>query len=211
MIKAVIFDFDDTLYVGSVWGNYRQYEKDLVLKLVKDEKIYDRMVEKYQIDKTDTIVQTMEICKKEGFSRNKFFRMIKHSVYQHPVNPIQIVSDEFLRQLSQKLPIYVVSMSNQTYLKHYFKKFDINKKYFRKIYSMHYLKDKDKSVKMLKVAKREHLATNEVLMVGYSLRHDILAAQNIGMQTFYFQGDYDQLFKFLTENNVLDCREFMKK
>lgn len=49
---------------------------------------------------------------------------------------------------------------------------------------------------MEKIVKNEKLKPEEVLMVGDNPITDIAPAQRLGLQSFYFQEDYNELYDF---------------
>ena len=50
----------------------------------------------------------------------------------------------------------------------------------------------------------------EVLMIGDNFSSDIKPAQQLGMNALHFLGDFNQLYDYFTQNNILDCEEFKK-
>lgn len=210
MIKTIIFDFDNTMYVGDVGGDYSEYEKRVLLKFLTPEK-YDELVEKYSINKTNSLMHTLHICKQEGFNAKKMFKRFDKEIYQHQHSKISIIADEVLKGLSEKCNLYVVSMSTPSYLKYYFSKYQINAKLFKDIVSVTDIDDVDKTEAYKKILKKEKLLPEEALMVGDNFNIDILSAQKLGMNALLFQGDFNQMYNYFTEHGILDCTPYKNK
>ena len=212
-LKVIVFDFDDTLYIGKVWGNFRQYNLEVLKTILSDEEAEKLLQESIENNngkiENDHIVLTL---RKHGFDDKKYVDNLCDNVYIHPSEPTDIIDDEFLKELRQKYHLYICSMSTQNYLKKYVEKYKINPKYFRGIYSAD-LKNEDTSKMLIlkRIIEEEKVSPNEVLMVGDDYVRDIISAQKVKVNTLYFdKRDFNQIYKFFTENDILDCRKFIK-
>ena len=56
--------------------------------------------------------------------------------------------------------------------------------------------------------EREKNRPEEMLMIGDNPFHDIQPALDLGMQALHFQGDFNQIYDFMTGNNILNCEKF---
>ena len=211
MIKAIIFDFDDTLYTGKVWGNYFNYEKNLLLKVLKDEKKYDELVQKYSIDKSKSPMETVSACRKEGYDFKQIMQSYKDNIYQHTPSEIVAVPNELLTDLSKKCILCVVSMSSQNYLKYYFPRYNFDWNLFTEIISVDCPDELDKGLRYQEIMQTQRLNPSDILVVGDNFNIDILPAQTLGMKTLYFQGDYNAMYNCFTQNGILDCTPYLNK
>ncbi len=213
MIKTIIFDFDDTLYVGDVWGKkWADFLEKFAQYIVRNESTYKKIMKKY--DLTNSLRTQKEVCimsEKEGFGHRRFKKFLKHNIYEHATKDVEVISADFLKELSKSYHLYVVSLSTQNYLKHYSKLYGIDEKCFKKMYSVNLCaKNKSKAVLLKKIMKKEKCLPEEMLMVGDSLKSDIEPAKQLSINTLQFNGDFNQIYEYFTENKILDCKKYIK-
>lgn len=198
MIKAIIFDFDKTLYSGISWKNWPNFVIGALYKVVKDQQKVEHFVEKYGIRKDASQTILAEACINEGFNFKKIRRYLKTHVCPLQAKDgkkLSTISNDFLISLSKRYPLYLISLSEKKHIKFYAKKYGISLKPFKKIITLNPL-NKSKAVEMKKVVEAEKLNPEEVLMVGDNPVHDIEAAKSVGLQTFLFNEDYEELYDF---------------
>lgn len=211
-LKVIVFDFDNTLYVGDVWGDYYDYSVSMLSKILPKDKAKEIADESksnnYNYINNDHIIATL---KKYNYDYVTFVKNLIKNTYIH-TGKAEVISDEFLKELKNKYHIYIATMSNENYLNHYIEKYKINKDYFKGIYSADLLAEDNSKVPLFKkIIEKEKVMPEEVLMVGDSYMHDILPAQLLGMQTLYFNGtSFDQIYNYFTENKILDCTNLVK-
>lgn len=212
MIKAIIFDFDGTIYEGDVWGNQNEYTGMIFKSVVPSKEKYDYIMKKYRIkDRDITTFECIEIAKKEGLDIAKIKNIMKDQIYEHATKEIKVVDVDFLREISKKYNVYVVSLSNQYYLAHYMKKYGIDQSCFKKIYSIDIFEDNfSKKPILAKIIQDESCQPDEILMIGDDFEWDIKPAQQLGMSTLHFKGDYNQIYNYFTKKNLLNSEKYKK-
>lgn len=106
MIKAVIFDFDKTLYSGISWKKWNDFAIDALSNAVKSPEKLAELVEKYALKTDASQLVLADICGKEGIN----FRKVRRYLKMH-ICPLQAkegkklatISNEFLMGLSKKI------------------------------------------------------------------------------------------------------------
>ncbi len=211
-IKVIVFDFDNTLYNGDVWTNYNNH----VLKIL--EKILPHKEAKELLDASVNVFQgnvhidhIITLLKQKGYDYEKFLSLVKENVYVHPCE-VEVISNDFLKELSKHYEIYCLSMSNENYLDFYFDKYKIDRAVFKEVLSADLLaEDKSKVPILLDIIKKENIKSTELLMVGDSYSHDILPAKKAGVQYLHYNsGNFNQLYDYFIENNILNCEKYKK-
>lgn len=198
MIKAVIFDFDKTLYSGISWKKWNDFAIEALSTAVKSSEKLADIVEKYDLKTDASQLVLADICGKEGINFKKVRRYLKMHIcplQEKEGRKLTTISNDFLMELSKKYPIYLLSLSEKKHIKFYAKKYGISLKPFKKIITVNPL-HRSKAIEMEKVVKAEKLKPEEVLMVGDNPITDIAPAQRLGLQSFYFQEDYNELYDF---------------
>lgn len=208
MIKTIIFDFDDTLYIADFWKEWPGFIKKGFLSVLKSQEKVNQLYEKYSIKGNISQVEISEICEKEGLNYKRFRKYLKTHV-NIIEDAKEFISNEFLRDLAKKYNLYILSMSEKIHVKYYSKKFGIDLKPFKKVITANPL-DKTKGLEMEKIMKHEKLAPNEVLMVGDSFKSDIEPAKKLEVNTYHFQKDFNQLYEFFTSHDLLNCEKYKK-
>ena len=157
-IKVIVFDFDNTLYNGDVWTNYNNH----VLKIL--EKILPHKEAKELLDASVKVFQgnvhidhIITLLKQKGYDYEKFLSLVKENVYVHPCE-VEVISNDFLKELSKHYEIYCLSMSNENYLDFYFDKYKIDRAVFKEVLSADLLaEDKSKVPILLDIIKKENI------------------------------------------------------
>ncbi len=198
MIKVVAFDFDNTLYNGDVFENYRDYLKEILTKYFKNKDKAENFLD--DCFKADKHYNNKAVClklKEKGYSAKKFINLIKRNIYVHACKP-EVISTEFLKSLSKKYHLYIVTMSTPQYLKHYLKKYGIDRKLFKKCYSVNLSgKDLTKTKLYYKILKREKINKEELIMVGDNPVEDIMTAKEAGVNYLYYnEEDFNQIYDY---------------
>lgn len=210
MIKAIIFDFDKTVYVGDIGDSNKSNDRFVVEKCF-GKGVYEDFVKKYGVDKKD-IKDIVEICRKEGRDYKKVAQVFADNLFVHNIkNKLEILPNEFFQKLSKNYALYIASMSQIKYLNHYFSLYDIDRSCFKDLLCMDLINHASKAELFKTVMKRENCKPEETLMIGDNLFHDIKPALKLGMNALHFNGDFSQIYSYLTVNNICDCREFYDK
>lgn len=204
-IKCVITDFDKTLYsdanlAGANWF-YAKFLFDRNLLEETEETIKNLLKQNPSFHMCQIIYK---IARENGISDKETTKWFNDNVYDLTSENIRIVKPEILRELCEKYPVYVLSDSNQAHLNHYYKLFKYDKKWFAASLSNDFKsKNMSKTKYMKKIMKKHALNSDEVLMVGDSMRSDIKAAVDAGIE-YYHVLDVKDTEKIFSE--LINCR-----
>lgn len=198
MIKVVAFDFDNTLYNGVVDENYREYMTMVLSKMIKDKDRVNKILDEARTPDGKYHNESVYLkLKEKGENYRRYNRILKHKLYEHSSTP-KIISAEFLKGLSKKYYLYLISMSAPNYINHYLKKYGIDKKIFKKCYSVDLNHEPiSKAYLYEKILKREKISKDEMLMVGDNYYDDIETAKEVGIKHLYYNtGDFNQIYDY---------------
>jgi len=210
MIKVIIFDFDKTIYIGDIGDTNKLHDRQVVEKCF-GKGVYDYFVEKYGVNKKD-IKDIVEICKKEKMDYKKLCQIFEEDLFIHKISTnIEILPNEFFKKLSKKTHLYIASMSQEKYIQHYLNLYNINKNCFKGCLYLDLVNHESKKDLFKEIINREGCHPDEVLMIGDNYFHDIQPAIEIGMKTLHLQGDFSQIYDYLTHNKICNCEEFKNK
>ena len=197
-IKCVITDFDCTLYSNAAFDKTEQYYLEYFkLKgyLPQNRKSLGKILAKKPV--YHNLQCVVEYLKKKGYSVQDFFDYMGEHPYNFLTNDIQSVNPKIIESLSKLYPLYLLSDSAPGYIDHYLKIFEIEKTNFVKCVSNDYKTDDLTKVPLMKeILETSGLKSEEVLMVGDSLRCDIETAKSLNMQTFWVKNVEDTEYIF---------------
>lgn len=211
MIKVIVFDFDDTLYIGKVWKNFKAYLTDILTKYFSSKEKGEQFLKRaYEIDKNLSNKNNVKLLEEEGYDSKKYVELIEGNIYEHACVP-KFISHKFLEDLTKKYPVYIVSMSSPNYMKRYLKKYGFDDIDFKNVYSVDLLsKNKSKKDNYEKIAKDEKIKPDELLVVGDDYINDIVPAIEAGVKYIHIGESFNQIYDYFTENNILDCEKYKK-
>ncbi len=204
-IKCVIIDFDKTLYSDADLTRQDEhyieyfYDKKLIKKTKNSIK---KLIEE---NKPYHMVQCIfKLSRESNISDDEIYEWLNNHIYNFISPDMKIVKPDILKQICSKLPVYLLSDSCPAYLQHYFDLFGYKKEWFKGCISNDFKSENmSKTCDMLKIVKLEKLKKNEVLMIGDSLKSDIIAANNAGIESFQVRDvdDTEFILKNLLEIN----------
>ena len=213
MIKAIAFDFDDTLYIGNVWGNYYNYIKDSLTKYFNSKEEAEELLTSHGYDNKVNLDDVVWILVERNKDIKKLMDIVSSDIYKHATRYVKVISSNFLLELSKKYHLYITSFSNPNYLKFYIKEYKLPN-CFEECLSVDILgKDKNKIPLYRYIIEKENIKPSEFLVVGDNFKRDIVTAQNLGAETFYFnsQENFNEIYDYFTKNNILNCDKFKTK
>ena len=126
-IKAIIFDFDDTLYSNGDWSRYY----DECLKYFEDYGYTDdgwmfyEMLKKKYPDIPNLGYKTCKYLKEIGGDVNFLYDRLNEHIYDITNPNLKFMDYSLLEKLSKKYSIYLISNSPENYIKHYAKLFGV--------------------------------------------------------------------------------------
>jgi len=195
-VKVIIFDFDDTLYNGKVWGNLPIYMKTFLLKQFNNDKEKtDAFVQKYSIDKQNYFAQTIANSLISEFGSAKSFADYQTTnIYPLQATDLKFVDENFLKQLALKFPIYIVTNSSFNFCTKLLKENNIDTNIFKGIYSNQFeADDPTKKRYYEQIIEKEKVKATDVLVVGDNFVNDLMPAIELGCKTFFVQ-TLDELY-----------------
>lgn len=194
--KVIILDFDGTFYSGSeVFSKMSEYLEDnrrLFLKSISDEE-YDVIVKENKewntLDSCSSIANYVYVLKKKYPNYNitiKDFLNQQSSTYDPLVlDNAEFVNPSYIKELCENYPVYVVSNSSHTHLKHYMKVMGVNPKWFVRLVSNKFTsKDKTKKHYYKKIADKENCEYSKVYIFGDGDTSDLEPGRRLGMNTY---------------------------
>lgn len=201
-IKLIIFDFDDTLYEGESWKNWDTYKDNILHKLFTSQEDRKNFIQKYNLGDGATTRMIAKSIAEEFGSSQKFMDIWENFFYELDTKHITPMPNEFLKELSKKTKLAIVSNSSKNYLLHYLKIFNIDADNFSYILQNNYIPplfSKEINYKLL--LETENLNPDEVLVVGDNFNTDIVPAQNLGMNylhTFCLKNVQDGIKEYIS-------------
>lgn len=178
-LKAIIFDFDGTLYSGDVWKNWKDY---LVEFLRENFENAEDLIRKLNIDNSTSDLKIAQITIEKYGNAELFYNYKGSKIFDLDLTDFQVVDVDLLKLLNEKYKLFIVSNSHINYLKYYLKKFNISECLFGNIYDNKFeVSDTSKTSIYSGIIKDYNFKPNEVVVIGDSYNSDILPAINLNM------------------------------
>lgn len=210
MIKTIIFDFNQTIYVGDVGDNNKIHDKTVV-DMALGEGTYDKLSTKYHFEDKD-IKDIVDIFRRDGFDYQMVSKLFSEYLFIHKIkDKLEVLPNKFFKELSERYSLYIVSMSQLNYLEYYFEKYNIDTTCFKGLLCLDLINNNSKGDLYNKIIKKIGAGNkpNEILIIGDNFKHDIKPALDLGLQTLHFKtGNFNEVYDYLTINNILDCTKF---
>ena len=132
-IKVIIFDFDGTLYCGEDFAGSSVYHKNAVESILdKDKlKIFEEKYPKYYNLSNYKIADALQ--KEFGMAKD-YVEYEERHLYPLTLENIRPINWDFLYELSQKIPLAIVSNSTINHQKFYLNQFGLNFNIFSDLY-----------------------------------------------------------------------------
>lgn len=186
-IKAIIFDFDDTLYSGGDWSKYIDTCLDFLVEggYAKDKQEFYDMLKKNYPDYPNLGYRVCHYMKDNGGDINFVYNKFNEKIFDISSENLKFMDYSLLDKLSKKYPIYLISNSPENYIKHYAKLFGIDLAAFKKVfYNLHEGEDFTKAFYMEKCMQDAGSTRDTTLMVGDDFFTDIMPANELGINTY---------------------------
>lgn len=180
--KVVVFDFDNTLYMGIDWTKewkefcknglrfvFRDWDDKSFNKMIIDENLSDytsdgiiRIIQKYDKNVEDWIT----------------FRIINDCDLDY--SNVISVSEQVLKDFAQNFTLYIVSNSTFKDIHEIAFRFDIDLGLFKEIIVNDYLHGAGKRYYYEEIIKKEKIKPSELFVIGDSEKNDVIPALEIG-------------------------------
>lgn len=180
--KVVVFDFDNTLYVGIDWTKeWAEFCKKGLRFVFRDwdDKSFEKMIKTENLVNytSDGIIRTI---KKYNKSPEDWiaFRTINNCELDYS-NCISI-SEDVLKSFAEKYVLYVVSNSTHKDIEDMAFRFDIDLSLFKEIIINDYKHGAGKKFFYEEIIKKEKIKPSELFAIGDSEQNDIIPALELG-------------------------------
>ena len=199
-LKAVIFDFDNTLYDNVDWG--KEWAEFVLAKiegllsfLPKNE--VKRLMEKYNLHSTNgRLFEKAFNLFASGdtpLTTKDFRNLTATFLYEPDWTGAKTIPNELLRELAKKYHLYIVSNSSESVIRFDCEKLGIDTTVFTEIVQNRFdPKDLSKKADYIAVMQKENATADEILVVGDSNFYDIDPAKELGMNTILLCGTYNK-------------------
>lgn len=194
--KVLIFDFDGTFYTGdqafSKIENYVNKNKRKFLPNLTNEQ-YKKIVKENPTWKDvyvgADVVNFIYMLKKKyteyKISVKDFWNWQESKPDPLVIDKNQVVDVNFLKNICQQYPTYVVSNSSPNHVTFYMKKLKINPNWFKAIISNHFIaKDRTKQHYYEKILQQENCLPQNCFVFGDSMQNDLIPAQKLNINTY---------------------------
>lgn len=199
-IKAIIFDFDATLYnsdntVWDEWGNFVSSGLDYCLvDKTDDEKIEFRT--KYGLGE---IFSGNDLCNalvKEYGEAYQWPKYMSTHIYNMENKELDFLDNDFINDIAKSYKIFIVSNSSKEYIEHTAKLFGFDISGFSGIYGNQFLpNDMTKMPRYQMIMRESKLLPEQILVLGDNFNIDIVPAISLGFSTLHVKTK-DDIYKF---------------
>ena len=177
--KAIIFDFDGTLYSGETWKYWGDYLKKYIALTFENA---EEILKEYKVDNDTSGIVPVKMAIKYTGSAETFYNYQKENIYSLDIDNLKVVDAQSLRELSKTYKLFIVSNSPVNYIYHYLKHFGIDKDLFTAIYDNEFkAEDISKKPRFSQILKENNLKSNQVCVVGDSFSSDVAPARALNV------------------------------
>ena len=180
--KVVVFDFDNTLYMGIDWTKewaefcekglrfvFRDWDDKRFEKMIKDENLVNytsdgiiKVIQKYNKNVEDWITfRTINDCDLD---------------YSNVIS----ISEEVLKSFANNFKLYIVSNSTHKDIEDMAFRFDIDLSLFKEIIINDYKHGAGKKYFYEEIIKKEKIKPSELFVIGDSENNDVIPALELG-------------------------------
>lgn len=182
-LKAIIFDFDNTLYDGPIWEAWGKHVREFIDYTFEDG---DKFCKEYNIIDTTNSAEICEILIKLKGTAEEFYNYESEHIFDYDLSIVNLCDISKLNLLKNKYKLFIVSNSHINYLKYQMQRFGIDSDIFEGIYDNHfYLEDRTKAYYYKKILNDYNYNPNEVIVIGDSLSKDIKPAQKLNLLNYH--------------------------
>ena len=189
-LKAIIFDFDNTLYKDIDWLNYNEFVVENVRKIfayLTDEE-FENLLKKHNFNGDRVIESFAKICLEELGSTKKFWNFVKDIKFDGDYSHVKLFPRQILEELSKKYTLFILSNSSVDNIKYVSKQINLDLRFFTKIYDNKFKEDDlTKARSMKDILNESQIKPQQILMVGDSIVHDLIPAKSLGMKVMLIE------------------------
>lgn len=183
-IKVIIFDFDGTLYCGEDFARASGYHRNAVESILDKEKlkIFEEKYPKYYNLSNYKIADALQ---KEFSMAKDYVNYEESHLYPLTLENIRPLNWDFLYELSQKIPLVIVSNSTINHQKFYLNQFGLNFNIFSDFYKNTFDTPNGKGDYYVEIMNKYNCKCDEVMVIGDNYGPDLLPAINLGMRAYH--------------------------
>lgn len=185
-VKVIIFDFDGTLYCGEDFKNAPNYHKNAVESILSEEKL-KIFTDKYPKYYNMSSYKLAEALQKEFQMAKDYVKYERGHLFPLNIDNITPINWDFLYELSQKIPLVIVSNSSFEHQHFYLNHFGLDLKIFSDFYENTFDTPNGKGDYYIDVMQKYNCKSDEVLVIGDSYEPDLLPAINLGMRAYHIK------------------------
>ena len=186
-IKAVIFDFDETLYSGGDWSKYYNYCTGAFIKegmFENAQQVFDEL-KRFCPTNENFGFRVAKYLKMKNIDIGFYRSYLNDNIYDFMTDNVTAVDDELLKLLKKKYKMFMISDSPKSHVDFYMDKFGLSQEHFDEVYLNSFREgDFTKKFYMNQIMEKHHLKPDEVLMIGDSALSDMKPAKELGLQHF---------------------------
>lgn len=189
-VKAIVFDFDGTLYKNIDWTGFYEYFIKGVKKLFPQltQKQFENLLKKHNVFEDSVMEDMARLFKAEKNSTKQYVEYLKTVKFDGDFSKAKAFPEDILEVLSKKNKLYILSNSSGENIKYLSPKIGLNLSYFEDILSNSFdIDDMSKTKKLKELLSYINIPAKQILMVGDSVQHDLIPAKNLGMQTLLME------------------------
>ena len=181
-MKVIIFDFDDTLYNGNVWGDWNDYINRFLNSFFKCKKQKQAFLKKYlSADYLDERCICEGLIKEIGTAKPMNDYLVENP-YEYVGYNVEFIDNEFLKQLSKKYKLYIVSNTPSNTIKIALSQYGVDVNNFKDIlFNKKETLSSNKKDKYKSIMDLEKVSNQEILVIGDSYASDIEPAKQLCM------------------------------
>lgn len=184
-VKVIIFDFDGTLYCGEDFKKAPEYHRQVINTILADKdklKLFEEKYPKYYNMSSYKIAEALE--KEFGMAKD-YVEYERTHLFPLDLENITPINPDFLYELSQKIPLVIVSNSTFEHQRFYLNQFGIDLNIFSDFYKNTFDTPNGKGDYYLEVAEKYNCKCDEILVLGDNYEPDILPAIKLGMRGYH--------------------------
>lgn len=213
---VIIYDFDGTFYSGKhIFDNVKskvdENKRKFLAGLTDSE--YNEFCKDFPawLEKSSgsDIVDLIYICKEKFPNRNistaEFWNWQQEDRYDIILDPNEFVSPEFVKNICESYPVYLVSNSSYSHLNYYLNKLNLKPEWFKEIISNKFEEfDRTKKHYYKRIMEQECCSPSDVFVFGDSDKNDLEPARLLNMNTYLIKtaNDVEQTTKNVLKNKI---------
>lgn len=191
-IRAVIFDFDGTLYSGGNWNGYEENLANFFVGKFSDKSLWQIISEERQMSGLDIFHRMIEYAKANSIDPQELIKYDDEHFFYMDSKPVHFIDLKLLDDLKNYYKLFIVSDSSNGYLKYYMDKYQVCRDNFEQILSNDFSEpDYTKVGCYKKIMAKTKLEPSQILMIGDSYKLDIETAKRCNLQNFHVTSKSD--------------------